>query len=153
MTMKENFEKIHNDVIDGANKIFQESIDEVTQKVIDNSRNLDIRPINSYVLVKPYTTNPYAKINITESGLAMNTNEHKLFNSDTGEVDEAEMWEVVGSVVEVSPNCKYVQVGDDIFYRKMQSIPVNFLGLGLEVVSENQILVVVNDNLKERWKI
>ena len=40
--MKENFEKIHNDVIDGANKIFQESIDEVTQKVIDNSRNLDI---------------------------------------------------------------------------------------------------------------
>jgi co-chaperonin GroES (HSP10) len=151
--MKENFEKIHNDVIDGANKIFQESIDEVTQKVIDNSRNLDIRPINSYVLVKPYTANPYAKINVTESGLAMNTNEHKLFNSDTGEVDEAEMWEVVGSVVEVSPNCKYVQVGDDIFYREMQSIPVNFLGLGLEVVSENQILVVVNDNLKERWKI
>lgn len=142
---------MHNQVIESANKIFNENIESTTQQIIDNASSLEILPINSYVLVKPYDVNPYNKINVTDTGLAMNTNEHKLFNSNTGEVDEAEMWERVGSVVEASPSCKYVKPGDDIFYRKLQSIPVSFLGLGLEVVAENQILVIVNDNLKKRF--
>lgn len=149
--MKKDIETMHNQVIESANKIFNENIESTTQQIIDNASSLEILPINSYVLVKPYDVNPYNKINVTDTGLAMNTNEHKLFNSNTGEVDEAEMWERVGSVVEASPSCKYVKPGDDIFYRKLQSIPVSFLGLGLEVVAENQILVIVNDNLKKRF--
>lgn len=149
--MKKDIETMHNQVIESANKIFNENIESATQQIIDNASNLEILPINSYVLVKPYDVNPYNKINVTDTGLVMNTNEHKLFNSNTGEVEEAEMWERVGSVVEASPSCKYVKPGDDIFYRKLQSIPVSFLGLGLEVVAENQILVIVNDNLKKRF--
>lgn len=151
MIMNKDLETMHNYVVETASKVFQDNIEEVTQEVIDNSKNLEIMPINSYVLVKPYSTNPYAKIKVSDSGLALNTTEHKIFNSDRGEEEEAEMWERVGTVIESSPTNKYVKEGDDIFYRKGQSVPVSFLGLGLEVVAENQILVVVNEKLKERY--
>lgn len=151
--MKKDIETMHNQVVEEVSKIFNENIEEVAQKAIDNASNLEILPINTYVLVKPYSTNPYSKINVTETGLAMNTAEPKLFNKDSGEEETPEMWEQVASVVEVSPSCKYVKVGDDIFYRKLQAVPVAFLGLGLEVVSENQILAIVNDNLKKRFGI
>ena len=151
MTMNNEIEMMHNDAIEAASKMFKKNVDEVANEVIDNAKNLQIVPINSYVLVKPYETNPYNKIKVSDEGLALNTTKPKIFNSDKGEVEDAEMWERVGTVIEVSPSCKYVREGDDIFYRKMQSIPVNFLDLGLEVVSENQILVIINENLKERF--
>lgn len=151
MTMNNEIEMMHNDAIEAASKMFKKNVDEVANEVIDNAKNLQIVPINSYVLVKPYETNPYNKIKVSDEGLALNTTKPKIFNSDKGEVEDAEMWERVGTVIEVSPSCKYVKEGDDIFYRKMQSIPVNFLDLGLEVVSENQILVIINENLKERF--
>lgn len=151
MTMNNEIEMMHNDAIEAASKMFKKNVDEVANEVIDNAKNLQIVPINSYVLVKPYETNPYNKIKVSDEGLALNTAKPKIFNSDKGEIEDAEMWERVGTVIEVSPSCKYVKEGDDIFYRKMQSIPVNFLDLGLEVVSENQILVIINENLKERF--
>lgn len=151
MTMNNEIEMMHNDAIEAASKMFKKNVNEVANEVIDNAKNLQIVPINSYVLVKPYETNPYNKIKVSDEGLALNTTKPKIFNSDKGEVEDAEMWERVGTVIEVSPSCKYVKEGDDIFYRKMQSIPVNFLDLGLEVVSENQILVIINENLKERF--
>lgn len=148
----EKIEKMHNDVIECASEAFKSSIDDTTKEIINNAKNLQIVPVNYYVLVKPYDKNPYAKITVSEQGLAMNTTEHKIFNSDKGETEEADMWEKVGTVIEVSPLCKFVKEGDDIFYRKGQAVPVSFLHLGLEVVSENQILVVVNEGLKERFK-
>lgn len=151
MTMNNEIEMMHNDAIEAASKMFKKNVDEVANEVIDNAKNLQIVPINSYVLVKPYETNPYNKIKVSDEGLALNTTKPKIFNSDKGEGEDAEMWERVGTVIEVSPSCKYVKEGDDVFYRKMQSIPVNFLDLGLEVVSENQILVIINENLKERF--
>lgn len=122
------------------------------QEIMNNSRNLEIVPINGYVLVRPYNENPYAKISVSEEGLALNTTEHKVFNTDKGEEETPELWERVGSVVEVSPTCKYVRVGDDIFYRKGQAVPIAFLNLGMEVVNENQILAIVNENVKLRFK-
>lgn len=151
MIMNE-IEKMHNDVIEQAGEVFKSNIDETAKEIIDNAKNLQIVPVNYYVLVKPYEKNPYNKISVSEQGLAMNTDEHKIFNSDKGEVEEADMWEKVGTVIETSPLCKFVKEGDDIFYRKGQAVPVSFLHLGLEVVSETQILVVVNEGLKERFK-
>lgn len=146
-----NIEQMHNEVIDQARSVFEKNEEEVAQEVIRNAENLQIIPINQYVLVKPYETSPYAKISVSDSGLAMNTNEHKIFNSDTGEEEKADMWERVGTVIEASPMCKFVKEGDDIFYRKGQAVPVSFFNLGFEVVSENQILVVINENLKQRF--
>jgi hypothetical protein len=149
--MENNIETMHNQVIEKASKAYTET-EELAKNVIDNANNLQIMPINSYVLVKPYSVNPYAKIKVSEGGLAMNTTEHKIFNTDKGEEETPDVWERVGTVIEVSPTCKFIKEGDDIFYRKMQAIPVNFFDLGFEVVSENQILVAINEGLKERFK-
>ena len=148
--MENNIETMHNQVIENASKAFKQT-EELAKEVIDNANNLQIMPINSYVLVKPYSVNPYAKIKVSEGGLAMNTTEHKIFNTDKGEEETPDVWERVGTVIEASPSCKYVKEGDDVFYRKMQAVPVSFLNLGFEVVSENQLLVVINEGLKERF--
>lgn len=150
--MNENVIKFQNDVINAASKAFEDNIESVAGQVIENAQDLQIVPINSYVLVKPYTVNPYAVIKTSESGLALNNNSHKIFNQDTGEEEVADMWERVGCVIEVSPICKFIKKGDDIFYRKGQAVPISFLKLGLEVVAENQVLVVINSELKDRFE-
>lgn len=149
--MENDVLKLQETVIDAAADAFKDDIESVVGKVIENAQDLQIIPINAYVLVKPYEVNPYDKIEVSEGGLAMNTKEHKIFNQDKGEEEKAEMWERVGTVIEVSPLCKFLQEGDDIFYRKGQAIPISFLKLGLEVVAENQVLVVINTDVKERF--
>lgn len=149
--MENDVLKLQETVIDAAADAFKDDIESVVGKVIENAQDLQIMPINAYVLVKPYEVNPYDKIEVSEGGLAMNTKEHKIFNQDKGEEEKAEMWERVGTVIEVSPLCKFLQEGDDIFYRKGQAIPISFLKLGLEVVAENQVLVVINAGVKERF--
>lgn len=149
--MENDVLKLQETVIDAAADAFKDDIESVVGKVIENAQDLQIMPINAYVLVKPYEVNPYDKIEVSEGGLAMNTKEHKIFNQDKGEEEKAEMWERVGTVIEVSPLCKFLQEGDDIFYRKGQAIPISFLKLGLEVVAENQVLVVINTGVKERF--
>lgn len=149
--MENDVLKLQEEIIDAAADAFKGDIDSITGKVIESAKDLQIVPINAYVLVKPYDVNPYDKIEISEGGLALNTKEHKIFNQDKGEEEKAEMWERVGTVIEVSPICKFIQVGDDIFYRKGQAVPISFLKLGLEVVAENQVLVVINTGVKERF--
>lgn len=149
--MENDVLKLQETVIDAAADAFKDDIESVVGKVIENAQDLQIMPINAYVLVKPYEVNPYDKIEVSEGGLAMNTKEHKIFNQDKGEEEKAEMWERVGTVIEVSPLCKFLQEGDDIFYRKGQAIPISFLKLGLEVVAESQVLVVINTGVKERF--
>lgn len=149
--MENDVLKLQEEIIDAAADAFKGDIDSITGKVIESAQDLQIVPINAYVLVKPYDVNPYDKIEVSEGGLALNTKEHKIFNQDKGEEEKAEMWERVGTVIEVSPICKFIQVGDDIFYRKGQAVPISFLKLGLEVVAENQVLVVINTGVKERF--
>lgn len=149
--MENDVLKLQEEIIDAAADAFKGDIDSITGKVIESAQDLQIVPINAYVLVKPYDVNPYDKIEVSEGGLALNTKEHKIFNQDKGEEEKAEMWERVGTVIEVSPTCKFIQVGDDIFYRKGQAVPISFLKLGLEVVAENQVLVVINTGVKERF--
>lgn len=150
--MENEIVKLQDEIVDAAANAFKEDINSVAGKVMENAKDLEIMPINSYVLVKPYEVNPYDKIEVSEGGLAMNTKEHKIFNQDKGEEEKADMWERVGVVIEVSPNCKYVQKGDDIFYRMGQRVPISFLQLGMEVVAESSILAVVNAGLTERFK-
>lgn len=149
--MKKEFENIQSQIIETAGEVFNDNMSEIVDHVRENARDLNIMPINKYVLVKPYSINPYVKVEMSEEGIAMNTKEHKIFNQDKGEVETADNWERVGTIVEVSPTCEFVKVGDDIFYRKGQAVPISFLHLGLEVVAENQILVIINESLKERF--
>lgn len=149
--MNNELENLQSQVIDAASMVFENNIDAIAGQVIENAKDLQIVPINNYVLIKPYSVNPYMRIKTSEEGLALNSTNPKIFNIDKGEEETPDVWERVGTVIEASPICKFIKEGDDIFYRKAQAVPVSFLKLGLEVVAENQILVVINSGLKERF--
>jgi len=48
--------------------------------------------------------------------------------------------------------CKFIKPGDDIYYRRSSGVPVPFFRQGFEVVAEQQVQVVINEGLKERFK-
>ena len=46
----------------------------------------------------------------------------------------------------------FIKLGDDIYYRRSSGVPVPFFRQGFEVVAEQQVQVVINEGLKERFK-
>lgn len=113
--------------------------------------DLQIMPINSYVLVQPYTKNPFQKMKVTESGLIIPEYTGTFKNTNSGEIDQEDNLSVQALVVEVSPLCKFLKEGDIVYYRKASGVPIPFFGQGFEVVAEQQIQVVVNSGLKARF--
>lgn len=121
-------------------------------KVMDEKmKDLQIVPINSYVLVQPYAKNPFQKMKITDSGLVIPEYTGVFRNPDSGEMDTEENLSVQALVIEVSPLCKFVKEGDIIYYRRACGVPIPFFNQGFEVVAEQQIQVVVNSGLKDRY--
>lgn len=121
--------------------------EEITEKM----QSMEIMPSGMYILCRPYATNPYQKVEI-EGGIIVPIYDGIFKNPDTGEMDTEEQLTIVANVIEVGPLCKYVQPGDDIYYRKHQGIPVPFFRQGFEVVAETQVQVIINEGLKERFK-
>lgn len=119
--------------------------------------NLEFMPNGSRIVVKQYAKNPYNVLKV-ESGLitgGANTIFDSLhFNQESGEIQEDDRGIVVGKVIEVGPDCKYVEAGDDIFYIGFSAgvVPFPFFDQGFEIVSEQNIIVIVNEQLKERIK-
>lgn len=117
----------------------------------EKMKDLQIVPINSYVLVQPYAKNPFQKMKITEGGLIIPEYTGVFKNPDSGMEDQEENLSVQALVIEVSPLCKFVKEGDIIYYRRACGVPIPFFGQGFEVVAEQQIQVVVNSGLKDRY--
>lgn len=145
---------MHNKAIDAKtaalNAKVQDELDkakEITEKV----ESMEIMPMGSYVLVRPYAKNPYEKIEVTESGLVIPELDGKFMNPDTGEEDTKENFACQGTVIEVGPLVKWIQEGDDIFYRRAQAVPVPFFKMGFEVIPEQCIQAVINEGIKNRW--
>lgn len=146
---------VFNEAVDMKMKQINEKIANVTQTaddIISRSNQLEIMPMAGYVLVKPYTVNPYNKITVSEGGLITDGGFNPTFkNTDTGEIEESENIMRVADVLEVGPNVKYVKEGDNVYYKKFSEVPIPFFKQGLCVVHENNIMAVINENLKERW--
>ena len=143
---KEAAVEAHNKAVDTYTKALNKNIKDELEKaeeVTEKMNSMEIMPINSYVLVRPYAKNPYQKIEVTKGG---------LINPDTGEKDTEYQLSVVANVIEVSPLCKFIKPGDDIYYRRSSGVPVPFFRQGFEVVAEQQVQVVINEGLKERFK-
>lgn len=147
--------KMHNDAIDAyteaMNKKTQSEL-EYAKKITKEMESLEIMPINTYVLVKPYAKNPFEKIEVTDSGIIIPTYDGTFKNPDTGEEDQEVNLSVQAQVIEVSPACKYVKEGDIVYYRRVSGVPIPFFKQGMEVVAENSIQVVINSGLKERFE-
>lgn len=145
----------HNKAVKAAEDVIKEQTERALQQakeVREKASQLDVVPINQYVLVKPYAKNPFELMDITESGIIIPEYSGIFKNPDTGEMDKEENIMVVADVIEVSPSNKYVKVGDMVYYKRPQEVPLPFLRQGFKCVAEQAIVAVINENLKERFK-
>jgi hypothetical protein len=140
------------DYIDKFNK-HSEALEEYAQSIVENCNNLEIMPIGNYVLIKPFATNPFQKIQVTESGLITDLGGRALSvkSNDTGEYEEEEQFIMTGNVIEVGPDCKYIKEGDAVMWAKHSQVPVPFFRQGLVVVNETRIIVTINEGLSKRY--
>lgn len=123
------------------------------EKINCNIENLQIKAILNYAIIKPYSTNPFQRIKKSESGLFTDLGGKKpeFKNRDNGRIEEEENYIHVGTVVDAGNECKYLKEGDTVMWTAPSEVPVPFFKLGLVLVNENRIMVVINDNLKERF--
>lgn len=125
---------------------------EESEKIKENAKVLEIMPVGGYVLFRLYNSNPYEIIEETKGGLILSTYNGMERTKETGEMEKQPRAVEIGQVVEVGPGVVDVRPGDDIFLRGGVMIPVPFLRQGFWVTGQNNILVVVNKGLTERFK-
>ena len=127
-------------------KLQKEKQEELNAKL----QTLEMLPTFNKIILLPYPTNPYKKV--VEGNIIVEYN-GDFMNPDSGEKDKLQ--ELVGcaKVIEVGPEVKYIKPGDDIYYDPRTCYPVPFMSLGYKLTSEPQILCVLNESLKERFKM
>lgn len=129
----------------------QEAHDNKQKEIMEKLEGLEIIPNGNRIIMMPYPSNPYAKV-LTESGIYVAPN-NVYFNTDTGELDEAKELVPCAKVIEVGPDVKYVNIGDDVYYDSRTAYPLPFMNMGYQVTSEPQIIAIINNDLKKRLKI
>lgn len=150
-----NVEKFNDQVDQYVEKFEKHSTNlaEFADKINHNVENIEIRPIGTYLLVKPFAENPFQRIVKDNNGLIIDLGgQAPIFkNTDNGKIEEEEAFIKVGVVQEVGPECRYCIPGDTIMYTKPQEVPVPFYKQGLILTNEARILVVINEGLTERF--
>lgn len=152
---RQKAETFNNQVEEYVEKFDRHSdlLKQYTESVKSNMNTVEIKPMFSRVLVKPFEQNPFQQIKISDSGLITDlggmTPTYK--SNDTGEWEEERQFIVTGTVIDAGPECKYLAEGDVIFYRVDTAVPVPFFKQGLVSLAENQVISVVNEGLTERF--
>jgi len=145
----ESVQKIEDKFANHEKKL-QEAADEYAK----NLNEVQIMPIGNYVIVRPFTENPFQKVTVSSSGLITDLGgmipEYK--NSDSGEYEEAEQVIKVGVVIEAGPECKWLKSGDTIMWTVMSEVVIPFYNFGFRLVNETRAICVINDDLNERFK-
>lgn len=145
-----------NDKVDEYVEEFEDKskkIQEYAAYINENSMKIEIMPIYNYMLVKPFSENPFQRIVTTDSGIILDLGGRapQYKSNETGQIEEEESFIHVGVVQEVGDKCEYVQPGDTIMWTKPSETPVPFYKQGLILLNENRVMVVINENLKERF--
>lgn len=120
------------------------------KELIEKMATLEILPHGNRVFMLPYPSNPYRKV-ISENGILIPDGD--FFNPDKGEFDKLDQNVMCAKVMEIGRDCTSVKVGDDIYYDKRSTWPIPFLGLGYISTSEPQILAILGEGLKQRFKM
>lgn len=156
MIAKQKAETFNNQVDEYVEKInkHEQLLKEYTQSIKDAMNQVEIKPMTSRVLIKPFEINPFQKITVSKSGLIVDTGGYtpEAKSNDTGQWEEVQQTIAVGTVYDVGPDCKYLKEGDAVYYQKSAMVPVPFFKQGLITVAESQIIAVVNEGLTERFK-
>lgn len=140
---------------------YQEMLEENNRKTEEVQKDtgfdftkLDIRPLYTRLLIKPYDQNPFQKLEM-KNGIITDTGgytPHYEINPQTGKYEIQQAFILTGCVVEVGPKTKYVKPGDVVFYRRDTAVPVPYFKLGMVSIDENQVISVVATDLEERFK-
>lgn len=151
---REAVEKFNTAVSDIENKFekHNKALEEYANSLSEDMNGLEIMPMSSYVLVKPFDKNPFQKIKVSDSGIITDlggfTPTYK--SNETGQVEEEQQYIKVGTVIETGSKCEFLQAGDIVFYTIASECMVPFYKLGFVVVNENRVLAVVNEKLTDR---
>lgn len=155
LVKKENTRKF-NDKVEKYEQLIKESnqqVEDSKDKLEYDINKAEILPMFNRILIIPYEANPFQKIEM-ENGIITDTggyDPHYQLNPNTGRYEKQEEVIKVGCVVEVGSECKYLKEGDTVYYNKHTAVPVPFFKQNLYTLGEQQILAVVNENLKERF--
>lgn len=114
---------------------------------------LELKALYNYVIIKPYTVNPFQNEKVTKSGLIINSGglipEHT--SQETGEVEKDSEFIRVGTIIDVGPECKYARQGDSTMWVKPSEVMLPYFREGWVLVCENRLLSLINEGLEERF--
>lgn len=135
---------------------YVDKIEQHSQELMKNAEvikeDMEILPLFSYVLVKPFKSNPFQTVRVSKSGLITDLGgmapEYK--SNETGEYEQEDQFIKTGVVYETGHKCEFVKPGDIVFYTKASEVPVPFFKQGLFAVAECRLMAVVNSNLTQR---
>lgn len=153
-TKREKSSKIEQDINDVKEKYEKHltQLEEDTKQIQGDFQKLEIMPLTSYVLIKPFASNPFQKIRKSESGLIIDSGgiAPSFQSQETGDMIDANQYVKVGLVTEVGAECKFLKPGDTVFYNIASEVQVPFFKFGFVIVAEQRILAVVNEGLTDR---
>ena len=151
--LKEQSEKF-NEGVSKINDKFEkhnQALVNYAKEISHNINGLEILPMTSYVLIKPFDTNPFQEVKI-EGGIITDlggmTPEYK--SNETGEIEQEKQFIRVGTVIETGYKCEFLKPGDVVFWTIASETIVPFFRQGFVTVAENRIMAVVNEKLTER---
>lgn len=151
--LKEQAEKF-NEGVSKINDKFEkhnQALVNYAKEISHNINGLEILPMTSYVLIKPFETNPFQEVKI-EGGIITDlggmTPEYK--SNETGEIEQEKQFIRVGTVIETGYKCEFLKPGDVVFWTIASETIVPFFRQGFVTVAENRIMAVVNEKLTER---
>ena len=154
MVAKQKAAKFNQEVGDYMERIDKHAdiLKQYTESIKKNLNNVEIKPMLTRVLIKPFEINPFQQIKV-KNGIIVDTGglEPEAFSNDSGQWELKQSSIGVGTVFDVGSECKYLQEGDAVYYQKAAAVPVPFFGQGLFTVAESQIIAVVNEDLTKRF--
>lgn len=124
-------------------KLLENTAETIIENNLDNINmdEVDLCPCNSTVIIKPYEINPYRRVDKTASGIIVGIESSKTYKSnETGEIVQNNEVIRCGKIVAMGPDCKNVNIGEDVFFTTYSMTPIPFRKEGLIAVSETLLI-------------
>lgn len=132
------------------NKLLIEADKQKQEEINKKIETLEIVPMGNKIIIQEYPKNPYRKI--MEGSIFVDYN-GEFLNPDSGEKDTLQKFVGCAKIIEVGPECKWLKIGDDVYYDTRTIYPIPFMSLGHKMTTEPQILCVINEGLKTRFNM
>ena len=131
-----------------------QALEDYAKNLSKTINDLEIVPMYSYVLIKPFEHNIFQQMRIEKSGLISDLGGYapQYKSNETGQTEEEEQYIKVGTVIETGHTTQFVKVGDVVMYPVASVCPVPFFKQGFITVDEHRIIAVVNSGLTDRKK-